>query len=168
MLRERTDLFIHSSGFRYHLDPSFSNFQNLFHISVGTHLVLAMNANVYSIVCLISFLVLCISAQLHADNNAAEVEGIVDKRSPYRLVGWGNNRKLEGGILLHLEFLEFLECDRMAFAFAKRSDEDLDFLEKRARYGFAKRSPYRTFAFAKRASPYGFAFAKRGQFSSFA
>ncbi|CAP23632.1 Protein CBR-NLP-18 [Caenorhabditis briggsae] len=98
-----------------------------------------MNANVYSIVCLFSFLVLCISAQLHADNNAAEVEGIVDKRSPYR-----------------------------AFAFAKRSDEDIDFLEKRARYGFAKRSPYRTFAFAKRASPYGFAFAKRGQFSSFA
>ncbi|CAI2338526.1 unnamed protein product [Caenorhabditis sp. 36 PRJEB53466] len=96
-----------------------------------------MNANVYSIVCFLSFLVLCISAQLHADG--ADVEGIVDKRSPYR-----------------------------AFAFAKRSDEDLDFLEKRARYGFAKRSPYRSFAFAKRASPYGFAFAKRAQFSSFA
>ncbi|CAB04255.2 Neuropeptide-Like Protein [Caenorhabditis elegans] len=99
-----------------------------------------MNANVYSIVYFLSFLVLCISAQLHADSGATEVDGIVDKRSPYR-----------------------------AFAFAKRSDEEnLDFLEKRARYGFAKRSPYRTFAFAKRASPYGFAFAKRGQFSSFA
>uniref|UniRef100_A0A8R1I7R3 Uncharacterized protein n=1 Tax=Caenorhabditis japonica TaxID=281687 RepID=A0A8R1I7R3_CAEJA len=72
-------------------------------------------------------------------HDGAEVEASVDKRSPYR-----------------------------AFAFAKRSDEDLEFLEKRARFGFAKRSPYRSFAFAKRASPYGFAFAKRGQFSSFA
>uniref|UniRef100_A0A1I7U9X5 Ovule protein n=1 Tax=Caenorhabditis tropicalis TaxID=1561998 RepID=A0A1I7U9X5_9PELO len=31
---------------------------------LGTLLVLAMNANVFSIVCFLSFLVLCISAQL--------------------------------------------------------------------------------------------------------
>ncbi|KAJ1348738.1 hypothetical protein KIN20_004111 [Parelaphostrongylus tenuis] len=40
--------------------------------------------------------------------------------------------------------------------------------EKRARFAFAKRSPYRHFAFAKRAYPYGFAFAKRDYYSSFA
>lgn len=55
------------------------------------------------------------------------------------------------------------------FAFAKRAeeadDDELEEVEKRARFAFAKRGGYRQFAFAKRAGPYGFAFAKRGQYS---